>query len=233
MKTILIAIAIVLSGILAQAQAVHFISGMGSDERIYTNIEIPSDFSINYVDWLDPFKREPLDNYASRIIKANYIKDGDIIIGTSFGGIVAVEISKQIKAGKTILISSISHKKERPFKLKLLDFFGMHVFVPKKAFKNVDLSIKSAFGEVTKEERKLLSDMIEDNDTDLMYWSLITLASFDNTEEIENLVKINGTNDKVFPIKIVDSQYVVEGNHLIVFNSEEVNYLINKIIEKG
>ncbi len=57
------------------------------------------------MDWIEPLKNESLKNYAQRI--SNKItSDNPTLIGLSFGGILAVEISKILKLQKVILISS-------------------------------------------------------------------------------------------------------------------------------
>ena len=90
---------------------------MGADKRVFTKLELKGYRQI-HLDWLVPNNQESLTNYVKRL--AVEIKDNNpIVIGLSFGGIVAIEIAKQITVKKVILISSAKQSHEIPWYFKL------------------------------------------------------------------------------------------------------------------
>jgi hypothetical protein len=211
-----------------KAQKIHFVSALGADSTIYSNIELNTIFPVNHVEWLIPLKKESIESYCQRLIAENNISSNDILIGTSFGGIVAVEIGKIIQPKKIILISSISNQNEKPAKFKFLKLFRFNKLIPKSWLNNPDLIIRSCFGDVTTVEREFLSAMIIHYNVELVYWSLNQIMKFDNKVIHENVVKINGSRDKTFPIKNIRTDYLIDGTHLMVYsNAKEISKVLN------
>lgn len=231
MKKAVLILLFLLGWSVSKAQKIHFISALGADSSIYSNIELSSVYPVNHVKWLIPLKNESIESYCQRLIAENDIAENDLLIGTSFGGIVAVEIGKLIQLKKIILISSISTCYEKPPKFKFLNLFRFNKLVPKALLNNPNLIIKSCFGDVSKNERTFLSAMIIHYNVDLVYWSLNQIMKFDNKTTHRNIVKINGCNDKTFPIKNIRTDYMIDGTHLMVYsNAKEISkVLINEL----
>ncbi|MEL6719958.1 MAG: hypothetical protein AAFO82_21980, partial [Bacteroidota bacterium] len=109
----------------------HFIPGLGFDDRIFQKLELP-DFECTYLHWIDPLnKQEPLEQYAQRLSKQIKIDtQPTILIGHSLGGILSLEISKFLPIQKVVLISSIRSRKElyctrdKKVRLKSLEIEG-------------------------------------------------------------------------------------------------------------
>lgn len=84
---------------------IYLISGLGADERMFQRLNFYN-FEPVYLQWISPKKNESISDYAARL-KSQITEEKPIIIGLSLGGMMAVEISKQIKTEKVVLISSI------------------------------------------------------------------------------------------------------------------------------
>lgn len=78
---------------------IYIFSGLGVDKRVFENINF-GNLNVHFVDWIEPLKNESLEDYAKRI-SIPFKDDNPILIGLSFGGILAVEISKIIKTKKS------------------------------------------------------------------------------------------------------------------------------------
>ena len=92
MKKFSLIVLIVIRVIILNAQTVHLVSALGADSIIYSNIQLDPSFKTNHVKWIKPLKGESLRAYSIRLVRINNITENDIVIGTSFGGIVATEI---------------------------------------------------------------------------------------------------------------------------------------------
>ena len=89
----------------------YFFPGMGvTDKMYYRQRELP--FKKVFFNWMDPFPGEDLTSYAERYIDKIDLTKGVNLVGTSFGGIVVVEITKLIKTKKVVIISSAKNNKQ-------------------------------------------------------------------------------------------------------------------------
>ncbi|RZJ29312.1 MAG: alpha/beta hydrolase, partial [Chryseobacterium sp.] len=69
---------------------IYIFSGLGVDRRVFDNIDF-GDLNVEFIDWIIPLTNEAIEIYAERISR-KIISENPILIGLSFGGMVAVEI---------------------------------------------------------------------------------------------------------------------------------------------
>ncbi len=89
---------------------IYIFSGLGADERAFQRLDF-SGYSINFIKWVLPNVKDTIESYATRLLEQIKTKK-PILIGLSFGGIMAIEIAKQIETEKVILIASAKTKNE-------------------------------------------------------------------------------------------------------------------------
>ena len=77
----------------------YFIPGLAADKRVFRHIQLPGNFTPVFLEWIAPIKDETLPQYAYRLAEQIEINEPFIIIGLSFGGMLAVEIAKKYPAG--------------------------------------------------------------------------------------------------------------------------------------
>lgn len=211
---------------------IYILSGLGTDERVFVNIDL-SEFNPTFIRWIDPVPGETIESYASRI--KEQIKDPNpILIGLSFGGMMAVEVSKQIKTKNVILISSAKTKNEIPFYYRLAGKTNIHKLIPFKFLKRSNSIMNWFFGTGSKEERKLLRQITHDTKPEYTRWAIDKIVKWSNTHVPANIYHIHGTRDKLLPLK--QNQYnraIPEGGHLMILNKAgELTPILKEIIEK-
>ena len=96
---------------------VYCISGLGADERIFCRLQVP-DSTFHFIRWEQPRVSESIDNYAARLCK-QIQHDQPILMGVSFGGMMAIEMAKVLSVEKVVLISSIKSFTELPRWMKI------------------------------------------------------------------------------------------------------------------
>ena len=94
---------------------VYFISGLGADKRAFKYLQLDSRLTIHHVDWLSANKNESLVAYSKRLAEKIDTTKPFCIVGLSFGGIVANEISKIISPEKIIFLSTAKNRSELPW----------------------------------------------------------------------------------------------------------------------
>ncbi len=177
-------------------------------------------------------KKETITEYAKRLT-AKITDENPIIIGLSFGGMVAVEIAKQIQVEKVILISSVKQTEEIPWYFRLFRWLPIHLLFP---FKSLLWSaywlIYYLFSLETIAERKLLKSILIETDAKFLKWAINQVILWKNQTIPDNIYHLHGTSDRVFPVGLIDPDITIEkGGHFMIMNrAEEISQSINQII---
>lgn len=212
----------------------YFISGLGADRRVFEKLILPRMYKIIFIDWIVPLKNETVQNYALRLSTKINTDEPFSIIGLSFGGIIATEISKFLQPQKTILISSISTHLQRPSQLTIFKILPIYKFIPKIFLQTKQPFVFNLMGITNKEEQTLFSNMLVDTDITFFRWAVKSILYWEQTETIKNLYHIHGSADLMFPIKYIKPQYIIKnGKHLMIYTqATEVSEILSEIIEK-
>src|SRR6476661_9023939 len=114
-----------------ELQHIYCISGLGADERVFEQMQVSNCKLIN-LPFLKPVKNESLASYAGRMF--NLINDTEpILLGVSFGGMLAIEMAKQFPVKTIILISAVKTYRELPLWMRLSGRFRLHKIIPLKS----------------------------------------------------------------------------------------------------
>ncbi|RZK07588.1 MAG: alpha/beta hydrolase [Flavobacterium sp.] len=209
---------------------VYIFSGLGADERVFKYLDF-KDLDVTFVKWIKPLPNEPLTDYVKRI--SEQIKnENPIIIGLSFGGIVATEMAKVIPVQKLILISSLKTQQEIPLIYRLAGKTNLHRLIPYSILKKDHLLNRWLFGVIRKNDKDLFRRVLADTDTDFLKWAINCILKWDNIEVHPNLFHIHGTNDILLPIrKSGDVIAIQNGGHLMILDkANQVSEALRRII---
>ncbi len=212
---------------------IYFISGLGADERIFQKLQFNKNYKIHYIQWIEPLYNETLKNYCLRLSTQFKETENSIIIGLSFGGIVAQELSKIIPFKKIILISSIKSHTELPIYYRLVAKTKIHRILPYATFKHIFPIAKWFFSTKTIEESTILKTFLKQTSNVFLKWAInimLTEKCF-NSNHIP-LFHIHGTKDRILPYKYLENATPIEnGGHLMVYSKyKEVNDYIHLFI---
>lgn len=108
-------------------------------------------------------------------------------MGVSFGGLIAVEISKQTNPKFTILISSVETREEIGPVFKLFGKSKIVDLIPEKWFDPPKVIAYFMFG--TK-EKELLNSILNDSDLYFTKWAVRELVNWKNKTRTHNLIKM-------------------------------------------
>lgn len=77
---------------------------------------------------------------------------------------------------------------------------------------------------------KLLNEIFDDTDLNFVKWAVNELTNWKNTTELKNVLKINGSNDKLIPPKGDTKMEIIDdGEHfMIVDKADEISKIINE-----
>jgi pimeloyl-ACP methyl ester carboxylesterase len=201
----------------------YFISGLGADKRIFQNLVLPEVFKIYYIEWVAVSENESMESYCKRLSSQINQQEPFSLVGLSFGGVIATELSKFLSPVQTVLISSFCSKKEVPWFYILLGNSGIYKILPPRFLLKPNNIAFRLFGAYKPEIKNLLTNILEDTDPEFFEWAIRQLFSWDNHWKPENLLRIHGTADKILPYKkIMNAIPVKEGEHLMVYSKSAI-----------
>ncbi|RZK01492.1 MAG: alpha/beta hydrolase [Flavobacterium sp.] len=209
---------------------IYIFSGLGADKRVFKYLDF-SDYDATFIDWIEPEVNEPIEEYAKRLTQQiPALKP--ILIGLSFGGIMATEVAKHIETEKIILIASAKTKSEIPFYYRWSGALKLHKLIPTPLMKQANFFSFWLFGIKTKEDKKLLTAILNDTDPKFLKWAINAIVNWKNTSQSNNIKHIHGSADKILPMKYVNYDIEVEGGgHFMTINkSKELNQILNNLL---
>ncbi|MGJ4789455.1 alpha/beta hydrolase [Leptospira koniambonensis] len=197
---------------------IYLISGLGADGRVFDKIDFKAE-KPKHISWIDPINGESLANYSKRLLEQIDLSQEVILIGVSFGGIIAVEIAKHIRTKQIIIISSIKTSSERPYFYNLISFLKIVNLIPAFLLKLYTPILSYYFGISSGEDKILLKDFLRNTKGSFVKWALKSILNWKNKEYPKNLIHIHGTKDKLFPYRLIEKPVPIEqGGHFMVLN---------------
>jgi pimeloyl-ACP methyl ester carboxylesterase len=213
---------------------VYFISGLGADHRVFQHINIDASEG-THVKWETPLKGESLSDYVKRLLPQIDTRSPVTLVGVSFGGIVAQELSRIVSVQKLIIISSVKSRRELPFQLKLFHHFPVYKMIPATFLLWCNqLTAAYYFGVKSIEGKELLNAIIQDTDPVFLKWAMEIIVSWRGDPMLQEVLHIHGSHDKIFPARSIrDATMIDKGGHWMVFNrAAEVNELLNDYLRE-
>ncbi len=203
-------------------------SGLGVDERVFQMLDF-SGFSPTYIKWIVPQEAETIECYTTRLLD-QITASKPILIGLSFGGIIAIEVAKQIPTEKVILIASVKTINEIPFYFRYAGKLRLHKILPLRMLKSSNFITNWFFGTSTLFDKQLLKLILNDIDPIFLKWAIDKIVCWSNITPIQNLFHIHGTKDRILPHKFLNCDYKIEnGGHLMTLNkSKELDKILRQ-----
>jgi surfactin synthase thioesterase subunit len=157
-----------------------------------------------FLDWPEYQGEATIVALADRIIAEQDIKEGDYLIGTSLGGIVACEIANRIDVAGLVLVGSAKNKSEINALLRMLH--------PLASLTPLEF-IQKAAGKVPGD----LAQMFHEGQAPFIRAMCHAIFEWEGLDEtrIEQPRRIHGRHDRVIPHPD-GVQHWLDGGHLIV-----------------
>lgn len=201
----------------------YMIGGLGADGRVFKSLKL--DIRTQVISWIEPSPNEGLRSYSMRLLEQIDQSEEFGLLGVSFGGIVAVEISKLVKPKKLILISSVETSKQLPRIYRSFGRTRILKLLPNLMIKPPKLILGLLFGTKNIE---LLNQIIRDTEPEFIRWALNSILNWSNDSRISETLRIHGTNDRLIPLKGDAIQINNGGHFMIVDRAAEISKLVNE-----
>lgn len=209
---------------------IYIISGLGADERVFRKLIFPG-FSVCHIPWIAPLRRESLEGYAKRLSESICEPD-PIIIGLSFGGMVAAEMASNKTNARLIILASAKNRFEIPWYYRLAGKLRFDRIVPSKLLGESGRIPEWLFGVSTKEDRILLRNILSDTDPVFLKWAIHTIVNWKRKQPVQHFLRIHGTADRILPVRYVKSDCLISGggHFMTITHAEEINQILMTVL---
>ena len=208
---------------------IYLLSGLGVDKSVFQFIQFPAESNIEFLDWIEPQKDEDLQSYARRIAEKVKRDEPFLLIGLSFGGMVACEMQEILKPKKTILISSVCRRQELPRLYRLAGNLHLLRLMPSKHLLKPNRLLYWLFGIKKEKDRKHLKEILVNTNPGFSKWAMTQIVNWKREKITEGIIRIHGDSDRVLPINHFEPKYrIVDGGHfMIVTHSSEISKILD------
>lgn len=196
---------------------VYILSGLGADKRVFKNINLTG-YNVTHLEWIQPMHDEPVEAYATRI-RAGIHAPLPVLIGLSFGGIMAIEIAKQMPVEKVIIISSVKNKNEIPWYMRWAGTLRLHKIIPASMLKKPRPLLYWLFGTYTQSDQAQLQQILHDTDNSFLRWAMDVIVHWKQRNTLPGICHIHGTHDRIFPYRYMHCHHTIKGGgHFMVLD---------------
>ena len=210
-------------------ETLYLIPGTGADHRFFSRLQL--DVKTQVIEWAEWGNAKTIREYAEVLSSQINKEESFGILGVSFGGMLAVEMSKFLNPEKLILVSSAKTHKELPAMVRFSRRVGVHYVISPWLIKIIPFAGK-IFG-VSKKDKRFFDKMINETPAGHLKKTIRSILYWENTVFPAKTIHIHGSQDKVIPIKNINIPSVVNGGgHFMVYNmANEVGKVINRSLK--
>jgi pimeloyl-ACP methyl ester carboxylesterase len=212
------------------AVPIVLLSGMAADERLFES-QLAAFPNLRVQPWIDPLPGESLRAYAARL--APRVDPGRpcIVGGASFGGVVALELSRHLPTLACILIGSIRSPAELPRRWRLLRPFAPLGPDALRVLAGWGAGLGGRFlsrGTVRRLQR------LSRPEAGFVRWAMCAVLTWRPGAAIRPVpvFHIHGSADRVLPVELTRPDVVVPGggHALSLFSPAAVNEFIAGVV---
>lgn len=211
----------------------YILSGLGADERVFDQIDF-GDFSPVFIPWESVEPDQSFESYV-KLLSTRIKTEKPILIGISFGGIVAQEMSTLLENCPVLIISSVRSRQELSPFMRFSGKIGLHKWMPVKQILKPSRINYWLFGTKTNPEKTLLNQILADSDPVFTKWAIHQINNWKRKEPVPaKVLHIHGDADRIFDIKNVHPDYIIPGgtHFMTVSKHEEVSKVIQEALER-
>ena len=197
------------------------ISGLGADRRAFSRLGSFTSRDMDYVDWIRCNDNDSLHTYCLRLIDKYSIEPSDILVGLSFGGMVAIEIARILGTKHVILISSLRDRADvKTFYATLLKL-RLYRLIPNVRVAFMYPFIRIFLNVSSEEGQRIMDSMIQNHDLRFTKWAFARIAE-SKFEGITGttIYNIIGTRDNLIKPWTNENTVAIESaGHFMIFEN--------------
>src|SRR6266446_947984 len=208
------------------------LSGIGGDERLFNAQRAVRD--IRPITWILPANRtETLQHYARRLSDVIHINEPFDLGGSSFGGMMALELARHLSPRNVLLFGSCRSSRSVAPSLHalrhLVRVIPDRLLCPPRPLQPL---IARWFGATSAAHVQLFADMLAATPIAMIRWASNAVFSWPGVAELPMPIHhVHGDHDRLIPLRLVTPDHVIRGaGHLLnLTHAEAVNEFIVRV----
>ncbi|MEM6724999.1 MAG: alpha/beta hydrolase [Bacteroidota bacterium] len=207
---------------------VYCIPGLGANEGMWANQEeLPLEF--RHIKMVAPkHPKMTMAEYATQLMEQIDTEGPINLMGVSMGGMLAVEIAKQIETRKVLAISSSKTANELPPPIRWIGKTFLPDLLPAKWFKRILKWYANKLTNLTEDYKILYGEMVDSLPDAFVHWAAKGISRWNNETVPKTVFHIHGTHDKVLPYQFVQADVSIPGarHYMIALKADVLNPMI-------
>lgn len=215
---------------------VYLIPGMSAGVESFEAINLPSNCASEVLPWLTPKPNEPLLNYAKRMLSEVDTSAPFVLLGVSFGGIIAQEALQFLKPKAVILISTVKSDAEKPRWMRWAYKTKLHKILPYYIAGHLAHKPLHMLPNQWQKRWRQYDYYLPMRSPEYLSWSVDQVLKWRGvSQELETpIFHIHGDADHLFPLKYINDALVVKGGpHIMILtHGKAVSKLLARICQE-
>ena len=214
---------------------IYLLPGLGADARMYEpQLKVLRNTKV--LEHFVPEKKDTLATYAQKISTQIDTTTPYILIGTSLGGMVAMELSKILQPDKVILLASVKARSELPIWMRSMKYLNAHKLMSGKNFRDLsNANIRRLISKRDTRVAQLLRDMHDSANLEFIEWAINAIVKWKSPQEIRpDIIHLHGTADRLFPFRNAKNAIPIKGgSHVMnLTQPHDINRVLLEILEE-
>lgn len=212
---------------------IYLIPGLGADRRMYNSL-IAELGQGEVLEFSSPLPGEDLQQYVVRLADRIQKEEPFVLIGTSLGGIMCMELLQHVRPLKTIMLASVKNRKEIPWWIRLLRYVPVYRMLSGNWYKKqvIRMASRGLKGPL-QQDAALIIAMAQSADPNWVKWGIDAVIKWNGScNDFSNIIHLHGSKDPLFPLRYIQQAEVIRGGtHVMnMTRANEINQRIYQII---
>jgi pimeloyl-ACP methyl ester carboxylesterase len=212
-------------------QHIYCISGLGADFRIFSKLQVKG-ATLHPIEWQMPSSDDTLVSFAQKL-SSQINHPSPVLLGVSFGGMLATEMARVLPIQKAIIVSSCKLRAELPAYMRAAGRVGLHKAIPFWMVTQSKHLNRFIFDTRSREEELYLKRMmLADTNVEFIRRSVNMILNWRNTEQSASVIHIHGDRDKLLlPGTVQPDYWIKNGGHFMIWNmADKISEILNREI---
>ncbi len=201
---------------------VYVLTGLGADETVFRHIRFEKEHTVTFIPWLPPQGPESLQAYAAWLADAFVRHPRPVLVGLSFGGMVAVEMAQQLGVDKLVLLSSAKTRRELPLVYRWAGRLYLDRLLPVRWLLRPAWLTYWCFGASGQPAREALRGILQRTDPVFFRWAIGRIVRWNRVQPPAGCLHLHGDRDRILPARLIrQAIFIPGGGHLMVLDRAE------------